>query len=192
MKNWADDFENVTWEKYVDLAFALSRKMTAENVKFDLIVTIARGGLTLSQLLSDSLKLPIAAFTIQSYKDLKQIKQPQVTYGLKGELKNKMILLLDDVCDTGKTFLRGLAYLEELGVKRENIMTASLHLKPHAKFQPDFYVQKVKKWIIYPYEIRETISALTKVWQKHNISKKEIINRFLMLQFPKEQVEKYL
>ena len=191
MENWQKGFLTITWKKYVDLAFSLSQNIEKTNIQFNLIVAIARGGLSLSRLLSEHLQLPIASFTIQSYKNLQQISQPQVTYGLKGELINKKILLTDDVSDTGKTFLRGISYLQELGVNKKNITTCSMHFKPNSQFQPDYFVKKTSKWIIYPYEIRETIESLTKIWQKENISPKEIKHRFSLLHFPKLQIDKY-
>ena len=38
------------------------------------------------------------------------------------DLKNKKILLVDDISDTGKTFIRGIQYIKSLGA--ENIKTA--------------------------------------------------------------------
>lgn len=188
MDDWQNKFLNVTWTDFVTLSFRLGQKIQTSTQSFDLIVTIARGGLTLSQLLSDQLSLPIASFTVQSYRDLQQVKQPQISFGVGGKIEGKKILLVDDVCDTGKTFVRGIAYLEELGAKKSDIATASLHFKPHAEYKPDFYVTETDKWVIYPYEVRETIAQLTSLWKKENISDKEMKKRFLSFGFVEEQI----
>lgn len=187
--NWHDRFLNITWSDLRNLTFTLFQKIGKTSSHFDLAIAIARGGLTITQLLSDHLKLPIAAFTVESYKNLKQEKLPHITYGLSTPLNGKKILLVDDVCDTGKTFLRGLAYLEELGAKRADIKSASLHYKPHAEVKPDFYVAETSAWVIYPYEVRETIEQLLPLWQKAGVAKAEMTQRFISWGFPPEQVE---
>jgi hypoxanthine phosphoribosyltransferase len=51
-------------------------------------------------------------------------------------------LVVDDICDTGKTLGNSVA-----------IITAALHFKPSAKFQPAFYAEEVgTEWIVYPWE----------------------------------------
>lgn len=192
MPDWQERFLNVTWDEFRQLTHLLGWKISESGKRFDLIVAIARGGLTLSQLLSDSLRLPIASFTVESYRNLKQEKLPHITYGLKGSLNNKRILLVDDVCDTGKTFLRGLAYLEELGANKKLISTASLHHKPHAKYTPDFYVAGTSAWIIYPYEVHETIEQLVPVWKKEGINLDTMKTRFKSFAFPERQTNEGL
>ena len=189
--NWQKQYIVLSWDHFQHLVFKLAQKIKRSTRKFDLIVTIARGGLALSQILSDILNLPVAAFTAQSYFDLKQQKIPQVTYGLATSLTGKRGLLADEVCDTGKTFLKGIEYLQSLQAKKQDITTCCLHYKLHAVYQPDFYVDRTSKWIIYPSEIFETMRALLPVWQKQDLSIIEIKRRFLSLDFPKEQVEKF-
>lgn len=190
--DWQDKFLNVTWDEFRSLAFELSNQISHSQHKFTLIVAIARGGLTIAQLLSDSLKLPIAAFTVESYKNLKQEKLPHITHGLSSKLAKYKILLVDDICDTGKTFLRGLAYLEELGATRADITTCSLHYKPHAEYKPDYYVGTTSAWVVYPYEVRETIAQLVPFWKKEEVSQQEMKKRFISFGFPKDEVEYFL
>ena len=190
--NWQQQYLNITWEDFCATTSTLSQKITRSAKKFDLIVAIARGGLTLAQLMSDHLSLPIAAFTVQSYKDFKQASIHHIVYGLDTRLTGKKILLLDDVSDTGKTFLRSLIYLEELGARKVDITTAALHLKPHSTYVPDFYVTKTSAWIVYPYEVCETIVQLGPLWQKTGISREQIKHRFLTFGFATQTINMYL
>ena len=50
----------VPWKDYHTLAQSLAEKILADNKKFDEIVAISRGGLTLGHLLTDLLRIPIS------------------------------------------------------------------------------------------------------------------------------------
>lgn len=192
MDNWQKPFRNVTWPEFFKLTYALGQNILQAQIKFDLIIAIARGGLTISQILSDNLSLPIACFTIESYKDLHQVKLPHITHGLSSKLTGQKILLLDDICDTGKTYLRGLSYLKELGSKKSSITTAALFHKPHAKFKPDYFIGSTSAWIILPYEVKETMLQVYPLWKKQGLTPKNIQERFLTWQFPQDQVAEFL
>ena len=163
-------FLYVSWSTLHQDIYKLTDKIKKTGNEFDLIVAMARGGLSVAQMLSDLIDLPIASFTIKSYKDLKQKETPVVTFKLGNKLHGKKILLADDVSDSGKTFIRGIEYLKELGA--ENIKTASVFIKPATKYVPDYYEKSVSDWIIFPYEMRETIAVLI----KKGLSKKQLLS----------------
>lgn len=189
MVSWQKGYLNVTWDEFRSLIFTLSQKIQASSFKPNLIVTIARGGLCSARMLSDLLTLPIAAFTIQSYTDLQQSGIPHITYGLDASLHDKKILLVDDVSDTGKTFIRGLAYLEELGAAQQNVRTVATHYKPHASYKPDFYAAETSDWIIYPYEPYESLKTLAKKWQQKGASKLKIKKLLQKWQFDAKVID---
>jgi hypoxanthine phosphoribosyltransferase len=156
------DYLFLDWSTYHHQVFDLSQKIVKDSGRFDLIIAIARGGLTLGHLLSDFLGLPVASFTITSYHDLKQTTIPKIILKLGDKLHGKKILLVDDISDSGKTFVRGCQYLKTLG--GGHITTASLLIKSGTTFIPNYYQQSVAKdtWVIFPYEIKETVSSLKK------------------------------
>lgn len=163
-------FLYVSWSNFHQNIYKLAEQIKKTENDFDLIVAMARGGLSVAQILSDLLDLPIASFTIKSYKDLKQEKTPIVTFKLGNKLHGKKILLVDDVSDSGKTFIRGVEYLKELGA--QNIKTASVIIKPVTKYVPDYYQKSASGWVIFPYEMKETIAILT----KKGLSKKQLLS----------------
>ena len=56
------------------------------------------------------------------------------------------VLLFDDVCDTGETFIN-------LCKKSDcNFTTACLVNKPWTKYKPDFYACETKDWVVLPWE----------------------------------------
>jgi len=166
------EFLSLKWNDLEEKTYLLSQKIKKSGQKLDLIVAVARGGLTIAQLLTDFLKLPITSFTVVSYRDLQQESIPKITFKIGNQLNNQKILLVDDISDTGKTFERGINYLKELGAKE--IITASLLTKPWTTYIPDFYVGKAKEWVIFPYEIRETTEALFQKFRAQGKGDKEI------------------
>ncbi len=182
-------YYSVTWKQLHSATYALTEKIKSNKIKPDLIVGIARGGLTIAHIASDFLRLPLASFTISSYKDLKQQKMSEISFHVGGDLKNKHVLLMDDVSDTGKTFVRGIEYLKSLGASQ--ITTASPYIKPWTKHFPDYYVKKVDEWIIFPYDMRETVEAVSKMMKKESKSIEEIKQKLQSLHISKRFTDRY-
>jgi hypoxanthine phosphoribosyltransferase len=192
MDAWQETFTNITWRQLRTGSFYLSKQIETHAFKPDLIIAIARGGLTIAQLLSDCLNLPIATFTVVSYKDLKQSHEPIITHPLNSVLTGKKVLLVDDIADTGTTFKRGISYLLEQGVLEHDILTTALIYKPHSVYIPTYYYKQTSNWVIMPYEVRETINQLVPLWEKEAIPIDEMKKRFLSLEFDNNQIDYFL
>lgn len=184
------NYHCVSWKQLHSLTHTLTDKIAKKHPQLDLIVGIARGGLTIAHVASDFLKLPVASFTISSYKDLKQQKMSDISYHVGGDLKGKHILLIDDVSDTGKTFVRGIKYLTDLGAA--SITTASPYIKPWTKHLPDFYVKSVDEWIVFPYDIRETIEAIQTNLRKDGKTNKHVQDQLSIMKISKKYITKFL
>ena len=183
------NYYSVSWKRLHSLTHSLTEKILAENRKLDLIVAIARGGLTIAHIASDFLSLSVASFTISSYKDLKQQDLSEISYHVGGDLTKKNILLMDDVSDTGRTFERGIKYLDDLGA--ESVVTASPFIKPWTKHMPDFYVKEVDDWIIFPYDMKETVEAIQTNLLKEGKSQEYIADQLNQIKIPKEFIAQY-
>ena len=151
-------FTKLSWQDLEKDCIELAKKI--KDTKVDEIISISRGGMVVSRILSDLLNLPISHIAIESYADLQQIQEPVVTQVSSREFKGEKILLVDEVSDTGKTYIRALSYLKTLPISQ--VYTASPYIKPHTEFIPDFYVKNLDTWIVFPYDIRETKEAFTK------------------------------
>lgn len=151
-------FTKLSWQELEKDCIALSQKIT--DTKIDEIISISRGGMIVSRILSDLLNLPISHIAIESYADLQQINQPIVTQVSSREFKGETILLVDELSDSGKTFERGLTYLQDLPITK--VYTAAPYYKSHTTHIPDFTVRNLDTWIIFPYEVKETKDAFTK------------------------------
>ncbi len=160
-------FHFISWEKQHRMCFELTEKISKdtdkpEGLSLQKIVAISRGGLVVARILSDFLKLPIYNIAIESYEDVGKSKTPVITQDLgSADIAGKNILLVDEICDTGKTFECAVEYL--IGIfrgKSLRMKTACLVLKSHSSFIPDYFCEKIDKWVIFPYEVRETVEQL--------------------------------
>ncbi|NVM05164.1 MAG: phosphoribosyltransferase, partial [Candidatus Helarchaeota archaeon] len=162
------DYIYFNWSKIYFQCLELAKKIKTDGFFPDLILGLARGGLIIARLLSDFLKVKeILTLQLESYKTLNQKKSsPKLINDISCSVNNKKILLCDDLVDTGETMVYITNYIKNKGCN--NMKVATLHKKPHSKFTPDFYIQEVNAWIIYPWELQEFITALQK--SKKNIT----------------------
>ncbi|MFA5136056.1 MAG: phosphoribosyltransferase family protein [Patescibacteria group bacterium] len=183
------EFHTVTWRDLHFLSLSLAKKISASSSKPTLVVAIARGGLTIAQTLSDLLSLPVATFTISSYKNLKKTKTINLTYEVGGQLKEKHVLLVDDISDSGKTFIRGIKHLNEMGAS--SVQTASVFVKPWTTHRPDFWGRDTDKWVVFPYEVRETIESVATHMKKQGKDNQEIYIKLRELKISKQFIDRY-
>jgi xanthine phosphoribosyltransferase len=161
-------FHKISWKKYQQDCHKLASQL--KNKKIDKIIAISRGGLVVSRIMSDLLSVPISHITIASYANLKQEKEALITEVSTKTFDHETILIVDEICDTGKTFMRALSYFKNFPIKK--IYTLTLYLKSRSKFTPDFSAEKNDSWVIFPYEVRETSEAFTKLFGKSKSKKK--------------------
>ena len=114
------------WSTVEDLVVDLSKKIP-KDIKF--IYGLKRGGLIPAVMLSHMTGITMI-------NDCSSYNAWQ-------------ILIVDDICDSGKTLSEMLAPNP----------TAVLHYKPHtANITPNFYASKFgsNDWIVYPWEVKES------------------------------------
>jgi len=82
----------------------LTMKMAADGIKPDIIVGISRGGLVVSRLLSDILGINnVQIIGVNHYKGIGETKKElKLTQDITTDISGKIVLLVDDVSDTGK------------------------------------------------------------------------------------------
>ena len=112
----------ISWEEVETLVNILHENILESDENFDTIWGLPRGGLIPAIMLSHKTGIPYGT-----------------DYG--------NVLVVDDICDSGKT-------LQQLEHK-----TAVLHYKPHTSIiEPTFYACKFKSddWIVYPWENKDS------------------------------------
>jgi len=119
--------------------------------KPDAIVAIARGGLTLAHHLAEIFNIR-EVFTINAISYNKTQKKEKIDiFNIPNLHGYKNILIVDDISDSGTTFIEVLKILKE---KYEdlNFKTLSIFYKPTSQFRPDYYFQETEEWIRFFWE----------------------------------------
>jgi xanthine phosphoribosyltransferase len=116
------------------------------DISFDAIVAIARGGLSMAQMLGEYYGIR-EVYTINAigYDDRKKRERLNV-FNIPDLSRVHRVLIVDDIVDTGDTLSEVLNVLENAYVEIE-FMTASLFYKRTAVIAPDFWVQEATEWI---------------------------------------------
>lgn len=112
---------------------SLVRQIQKKNVKYDLVLGVERGGLIPAVHLSHRLQIPLKTLSWSS-----QLKDgSMLTWFI---LRNKKILLVDDIVDSGKTFL-------EIFGKYWDMDTAVLIYNNinESKIKPDYYGRMINR-----------------------------------------------
>lgn len=180
----------INWDTYHAQLYDLAQKISTADQKNDLIVAIGRGGLTPGHILSDFLNLPVITFGMISYSDIGKRTEPKIRFPLGQTLQDKRILLVDDVSDSGKTFLAGKEYLRSLGATE--IKTCAVYTKPKTIHIPDFWISETAAWIIFPYELRECIEGIATQQRQEGKTKEEITAFLLSLKIPEKYITEFL
>ncbi|MFP3222982.1 MAG: phosphoribosyltransferase family protein [Nitrososphaeria archaeon] len=142
----------ISWRDLGLLTKALVDKVK-KGERPDVVVGIARGGLIPAMVIADRLRVPLDIINIKSYRAL----------GVKGTLKvydvmyediaDRKVLIVDDVADTGETFLFVSEHMMKKGARA--VILASIFLKPWSRVRPNYFVEETDEWIVFPWELGE-------------------------------------
>ncbi len=187
--NLADEFLVLTWEDVFSRIRTLSKKIYSSGYIPDAILGIFRNGWIISRLLGDLLGVDeIGGIGIKFYRGVGETRErPLVTSGATINIRDLRILLVDDVSDSGRTLQVAIDLARLYGARE--VRTATLYIKKKTMLVPDYFVEEVDRWIVFPWEygevIRElalkrygdlSISSIKKVSDTLNIHDEELIN----------------
>lgn len=168
-----------SWDEIYQLSIDLASRIRArEKVPFDTLVGISRGGLVLVRILSDLLDIQdVRILKCEYYTDLEKTnKRPIISQELQGHLNSRNVLVIDDVADSGKSLLAVVDYLKK---RRPRVLkVATLYMKPSTSSPPDFFVKQTSAWIVFPWELFETMKLLSRRKLKLSIQRLKIPRRY--------------
>ncbi len=147
------NFRYISWSEYGNLAEALAEKVRANGKKYDLVIGIARGGIPVAMVVSDHLNVKIDFINVKSYNDIGKRTAPRILSTLVEGVAGKDVLLVDDLVDQGDTMAFLTRYLNDQ--KPKTLETAVMFRKPWSKTEPNYYLETVTEWIVFPFELGE-------------------------------------
>ncbi|MGD2247477.1 MAG: phosphoribosyltransferase family protein [Candidatus Methanofastidiosia archaeon] len=143
--------EYLHWSK-VDEAIWTLADHVRKDYHIDMIVGIARGGLIPAVRMSHILdNILMRVMDVKFYKDIEEHAEfPDITVPLTEPVKDKNILIVDDVADTGKTLKVVKEDIVQKGAK--DVRIAVIAKKPQSIVEPDYYIFQTDRWIVFPWE----------------------------------------
>ena len=127
----------------------------------DRVIGLTRGGLVPAVIISNKLSIPMTAINYSSSegrgddKNHNNFLPPFVGPLLSGTGKPPeplTLLIVDDICDSGKTLEEVQLHYEQQGNK---VLTATLYYKKEAVMSPSYHVWTLEKdspWVVFPWE----------------------------------------
>jgi len=148
------EYKFLSWQDIEDFSVDIYNKMIADKYCPQSIIGLLRGGVVPARIFSDlfGIKFEFYALDVKLYQTI-GIRNPEpVLKPFQGDIHNKKILIIDDICDSGITMASVLKELDG-----EDITTATLFWKEATCEKPDYYseIAKENEWIVFPWEKQE-------------------------------------
>jgi hypoxanthine phosphoribosyltransferase len=130
------------WSRYLNLIDQLYNKVDWKKENFKKLIGIHRGGSIPTAILSHKTGIPSII-----------LNRGGMIY------ETEKFCVIDDIADTGST-LSKIDYLSQgvnfknnpLCFANKNFKIATLHYRKQSKVVPDYFVEMVDRWVVYPYE----------------------------------------
>jgi hypoxanthine phosphoribosyltransferase len=180
-----------TWSQIYDMLLSQAQKIHSSSYDPDIIVSVARGGVIPARILTDLLETSeFAMIQVEFYVDIaRPTLQPTLKQPLTHDITGKKMLLVDDIADTGKSLKLAKTHLEQRGASQ--IMTATLYTKPQSTTTPDFFERQTSRWVVFPWDAKETFRMIAQKQQGRRSLNHEIA-KLVKAGLPKQVAQKLL
>lgn len=149
-----------TYDHLIQGINSISRQMTLDDWRPDYVVGVLRGGVIPAVHLSHWWNVKMFALPWTT-RDNMTDESKDISSAVALLSKSKNVLLVDDICDTAKTFkeiVDSIKVSNDLDYNSKHFRTAALHYNiGQDLFEPDYYHVEINKeddpsWIVYPWE----------------------------------------
>ncbi|MHA2254387.1 MAG: phosphoribosyltransferase [Candidatus Kariarchaeaceae archaeon] len=179
------------WQDAYDKIFRLYEQLKNSKYEPDIIVGVARGGWIPARLIADFYCLKVTAnIKVEAYELIGETDvEAKITQDINIKVGGKKLLIVDDIADSGASLK---VVLDKLKVDNPaEIKTATLFYKPHSVIKPDHFVEQTNSWVVFPWEIFETIQELSSNMKADGKSLAEIKEELKNIGLPAGMVEVY-
>ena len=186
------EFEVPTWNQIYNMLLGLAEKIRRDRFKPDIIVGVSRGGWPPARVLSDLLDNPnLANVRAEFYLGVAETKgEPTLTQPVSVSVSRKNVLVVDEVADTGKSLKLVKEHIIEQGAVEVKI--ATVYYKPWSIVKPDYYEKETSRWVVFPWEIKETIRKLVKKRKENGMPIEKETEKIVKAGLPAELAKKFL
>lgn len=186
------ELEVPSWNQIYLHLLDLAKTIRNSGFEADIIVGVSRGGWLPARIMSDLLENPkLANITAEFYMGTTKIRcKPIITQPVSVSVKNKKILLVDDVADTGKSLKLVKSHLEDDCASEIKILT--IYKKPWSTIIPDYYAKETCRWIVFPWDIKETIKKIVETYIQQGKTVKDIKEKLVSGGLERNLVELFI
>jgi len=185
------EFEVPTWSQIYAMLLSQAEKIRGSCFKPDVIVSLTRGGWIPARVLSDLLEIPdLAVVRVEFYLSVAETRnEPVLTQGVFAVVEDKKVLLVDDVADTGKSLQLAREHIRQKGATEVRI--ATVYRKPFSAITPDYYEKETRRWVVFPWDAKETLRKIVEKYRDKKAVKAEAA-KLVKAGLPKQLVEAFL
>lgn len=164
------EFEVPTWGQIYTILLNLADKIRRDGFDPDVIVGVSRGGWPPARVLSDLLDNPnLANIRVEFYLGVAETKEePKLTQPVSIVVVGKKVLVVDEVADTGESLKLVKEHIINEGAGE--VKMATIYYKPWSIVVPDFFGKETRSWIVFPWEIKETVRKIVKKCKEKEVS----------------------
>lgn len=186
------EFETPSWDEIYEMLLTIADKIRKDNFKPDIIVGVSRGGWPPARVMSDLLGVSeIANVKAEFYKGVAETKsKPIISQPISVKVQGKTLLVVDDIADTGESLSLVKRHLQEQGAK--TIKIATIYYKPWSIITPDYYMKETKKWVVFPWERKETIKHLIKKYSENKKTYEEAQKKLVKSGFDPKLIKRFI
>jgi uncharacterized protein len=185
------EYEVPAWNQIYDMLLTQAQKILSQHYLPDIAVGISRGGLVPARILTDLLETKeLTTLQIQFYTDIEQtLPEPTLKRPLTINLARKQVLLVDDIVDSGESLQLAKTHVQTQGAAI--VKTVTLYLKPKSKVLPDFFGKQTSNWVVFPWDIKETLRKIVQRQEGKHLLDLEVA-KLVKAGLPKTLVDRLL
>ncbi|MCJ7762625.1 phosphoribosyltransferase [Candidatus Bathyarchaeota archaeon] len=184
------EFEVPTWRRIYLMLLGQAEKIRESSFKPDVIIAILRGGWLPARVLSDLLETGLGSVGVEFYLGVAETrKAPVLTQSASVAVTGKKVLVVDDVADSGESLKLVKAHILQQGAKE--IRIATMYYKPWSVVKPDYYALETRRWVVFPWEIKETVRKIVEKGRDKD-AVGVLIAKLVKAGLPKHLAEKFL
>ncbi len=185
-------FDAPSWSQIYEMLLDLADKIKESGFKPDIIVAVSRGGWLPARVLSDILDNPnLASVRVEFYQGIAEPRtEPNLTQKVSTEVADRKILIVDEVTDSGRSLKLVKEHLYDEDAKE--VRVATIYRKPWSATRPDYCVKETRKWIVFPWELKESLRKKVNEWIDGGKQIEKESRKLVEAGIPQRLVERFL